>query len=307
MPRVIALTGATGFIGSVIAGRLLSEGFRVRALVRSCSAGKCWYHPGLAWVTGDIGDKACLTGLLKGADVMINCAGAVRGMTSRDFQAVNTVPLEILAQICNSGTDVFRLLYISSLAARHPELSHYASSKRKGEEALMAMSSRVMWTIFRPPAVYGPGDREIRPMFQLMKRGIAFTTGGGRNRFSLLHVHDLAEAVFYWLNSEPVSGKLYELHDGFQGGYSWEDVVSVAERAFRRRIVKIPLAQSMLTVAGFLNAAAARLHGRPPMLTPGKARELAHGEWVCDNRQISRDTGWKPGLILEDALRRGCF
>lgn len=305
MSGLIAVTGATGFIGSAIVTRLLQEGFRVNALVRSCSRKKCWHHPGLSWVTGDLENREAMNRLLQDAEAVVHCAGIVRGLSLRDFEKVNSLPLRRIADICLRSPRLPRLLYISSLAARHPELSYYALSKKKGEEMLEAVSARMKWTVFRPPAVYGPGDREIRPIFRLMHKGLAPVIGYGRNRFSLLHVHDLAEAVVCWLNSKPVSNSKYELHDGFPGGYSWDDVVCMCERIFRRRILRLRVPLFMLGVAGFLNAIAASVYGRPPMLTPGKVRELAHEDWVCDNTQICRDIPWQPGLLLEDALKQG--
>jgi nucleoside-diphosphate-sugar epimerase len=43
---------------------------------------------------------------------------------------------------------------------------------------------------------------------------------------------------------------------------------------------------------------------RSPMLTPGKVREISHPDWVCDNHDITQETGWKPAVLLEEGLRR---
>ena len=53
--------------------------------------------------------------------------------------------------------------------------------------------------VLRPPAVYGPGDTEIAPLFAAMRRGVAVTPGRTNARFSMLHVQDLAEAVCAWV------------------------------------------------------------------------------------------------------------
>ncbi len=305
MASVVSVTGATGFIGSAVVRRLLVAGIRVRALVRSCSTEKCWGHPGLEWIKGQLGDLDSLQGLIKGSDAVIHCAGLVRGIKKEDFERINSEAVKALAELCSIQPCPPRFLLISSLAARHPELSFYALSKKKGEEALTTFSARLSWTILRPPAVYGPGDRELRPVFRCIRLGVLPCLGAGSNRFSLLHVHDMEEAVLSWFNNSPESGQIYELHDGVPGGYSWDDVAALAERIFKRRLLRLRIPFPVLAAIGHLNLAMARLHGNPPMLTPGKARELAYPDWVCDNTRIRQDTGWAPRIMLKDALVSG--
>ncbi len=99
-----------------------------------------------------------------------------------------------------------RFLLMSSLAAREPELSHYAASKRRGEDALAAASPTLRWTVLRPPAVYGPGERELRPLFRWIARGVAPLACRRAGRFSLLYVDDLATAVLRWLDADAGDG-----------------------------------------------------------------------------------------------------
>ena len=304
MSRVVSVTGATGFIGGVVVRHLLKAGIEVRALVRPCSLEKCTRHPGLEWVTGDLEDAACLERLIHGAHAVVHCAGTVRGRRREDFHKVNVEASGRLAEICSIRPGPLRFLLISSLAARQPELSYYALSKKMGEDALIKFGGGMAWTILRPPAVYGPGDREILPLFRCMEKGLAPCFGNRENHFSLVHVLDLAEAVLCLLGSGLVSGKVYELHDGMSGGYSWDDVAGIVERVYGNRVVRLRIPVTVVRVAGFLNAAVSGISGRSPLLTTGKARELAHPDWVCDNTDIFRDTGWVPRILLEDALKR---
>ena len=70
-----------------------------------------------------------------------------------------------------------RFISISSLAAREPHLSPYAESKKKGEEILAKRAGDRPWAVLRPPAVYGPGDKELLPLFRWMFRGIGPVLG----------------------------------------------------------------------------------------------------------------------------------
>ncbi len=74
----------------------------------------------------------------------------------------------------------------------------YSSSKRRGEAVLQSTS--VPWTVFRPPAVYGPGDKELLPLFRLMMQGVAVVPGHA-GRTSLIYVTDLVRAMIAWLGA----------------------------------------------------------------------------------------------------------
>jgi nucleoside-diphosphate-sugar epimerase len=193
---------------------------------------------------------------------------------------------------------------MSSLAAREPGLSDYAASKRQGELALSRAAGEMEWTALRPPAVYGPGDREILPLFRWLARGIAPLLGSRDARFSLLYIEDLAEAVVQWLDCPNHPGGPFELHDGTLGGYAWRELVDAAVCVFERRVISVPVPVALLKMVAGLNLGAARVFGYAPILTMGKVRELRHPNWVCDNAGWSHETGWAPRVRLEEGLRR---
>ncbi len=304
MSRSIAVTGATGFMGGVLLKRLASMGWKVRALVRPRSMHKRPSPAGPEWVTGELEDTASLRRLVAGVDAVVHCAGTVRGRTPANFERVNVDGVARLALAAQSQRPEPRFFLISSLAAREPHLSDYAASKRKGETALVSNAGRMPWVIFRPPAVYGPGDREILPLFRWMCRGIAPVFGSAARRFSLLYVEDMAEAVLRYLQCGTSWGRSYELHDGHAGGYSWEDIIHAVARMNGRPIYRMKVPVAFVRLAATINMAAAGVCSRMPMLTPGKVRELTHRDWVGDNTELTRDTGWLPRVTLDEGLKQ---
>jgi len=304
MSRTIAITGATGFIGSMVAQRLVSSGWQVRALVRPASLHKRPQGLGVEWITGGMDDTDSLQRMTAGVEAIVHCAGVVRGSTLKDFEYINVDGVARLVKVATAQHPQPKFLLISSLAAREPHLSFYAASKRNGENMLASLAGDMFWGVFRPAAVYGPGDHEMRPLFQWMFRGVAPLIGSEEKRVSLLYVVDLVEAMHSWLQNSKHSQRCYELHDGHPNGYSWHEIISAAERLSGKAIFRAHIPVCCVRILAKLNLMAAPVLGGPPMLTPGKVRELIHPDWVADNSQLHGETEWSPRILLEEGLQQ---
>lgn len=221
MNQTVAVTGATGFIGKYIIDNLLARGFHVRALTRTARA---HVNDNLTWVRGSLEDTHSLSELVAGASAVVHCAGQVRGHKEEIFTRCNVGGSLRLMQAAKESGFCQRFLFISSLAARHPELSWYANSKHVAEQRLTAMADEITLGVFRPTAVYGPGDKELKPLFDWMLRGLLPRLGTPETLLSFLHVTDFAQAVGQWLSAETVQTQTYELCDGVAGGYDWQRV-----------------------------------------------------------------------------------
>ena len=304
MPGTIAITGATGFIGGALIERLAATGRPIQALVRPASAHKKSVGGAVQWIKGDLDDPDSLRQLVHGADDIIHCAGIVRGATREQFNRVNVDGVARLAQAASQQQTVPRFLLISSLAAREPQLSAHAASKQQGERALKNSSGDTQWTVFRPTAVYGPGDREILPVLRWMARGVAPLMGSGNGRLSFIYIADLVDAIVRWLDCRQIQHGTYELHDGNPAGYSWHDVVDMIAGLRGAPVLRLKIPVSAVKLAAALNIAIARAVGYAPMLTPGKVREMTHTDWTVDNAAICEDIGWSPKTKLAEGLRR---
>ncbi len=300
----VALTGATGFIGAAILAHLVAAGYRVRALYRRRTGRAVPQAAGVTWVAGDLDDDAALRDLIAGADAVVHCAGAVRGASRAAFDRINVDATRRLAAAAARQRPAPRFLLISSLAAREPDLSHYAASKWAGERAVEQAGEALPWTIVRPPAVYGPGDRELLPLFRAMARGYAPLPANSGARLSLLHVEDLARAVICWLRADMSPRMSFELDDGRPAGYDWPALIDIARGVLRagQPIRQLPIPLGVLRLVARANLMAATMLGYSPMLTPGKVRELAHRNWVCRSGEFSTLTGWQAQYGFERGL-----
>lgn len=303
MARIVALTGATGFIGSALRQRLLQSGVHVRALSRQSGGSE----DGTEWVHGGLGDIDALNELVAGADAVIHCAGAVRGSSPAEFNQANIEGSLRLTDAARSTGTCERFLLMSSLAARYPDLSWYAFSKYAAEQQVKNAARDVPVTIFRPTAVYGPGDQEMRPLFEWLLRGWLFTLGGSGSRLTFIHVEDLTNAVLKWLVAPQAPSGTYELNDCQQGGYGWNSIAAIAAEIRNGPVHRISIPTPLLKGGAWVNLYISRLFHRAPMLTPAKVRELTHSDWSCSNDPIQKALGWEPKILLSRALQERWF
>jgi nucleoside-diphosphate-sugar epimerase len=235
---------------------------------------------GAEMVRGSLEDAASVHALTESASVVVHCAGAIRAPNQEAFFQVNRDGTLRIAQAIIAQPRPPRLLLMSSLAARAPELSSYAASKRMAEDAVhQVLGGRAEFCIVRPPAVYGPGDRATLPIFRQIQRGLLLVPAADA-RFSLLYVEDLAEIVAHLLDGPSWNGEVIEPDDD-RGGYCWTDLARIAGAHLHKRVRTVPVPWLAL----WLPAAIAQLTGavlrRAPIISLGKLRELYHANWVC--------------------------
>ena len=302
MTERVALTGATGFLGSNLLTSLENPGCRIKALTRRAMPDSGPDPGGTTWINGDLDNRPALDELVEGCSSIIHCAGTTRGNSLEDFLQVNLRGTENLLNAARNITPAPRFLLISSVAARYPDYSWYSRSKAMAEELLMSDDYAALpRAIYRPTAVYGPGDKEMRPLFRLMRRGLLLESGTPGARISLIHVSDLVNAILTWLQAGEAQG-LFELDDGTAGGYRWEDIAAAGEAAWKRRIIHVRVPATLLNCAARANLLLARILGYPAILTPGKVNEITHENWVCDNTPLTASLGWKPETSLRDGI-----
>ena len=153
----------------------------------------------------------------------------------------------------------------------------------------------------------------MQPLFDLGKRGILPVPGPIDQRISLLHVDDVGRAATAWLKAwKNCLHATYTLDDGREGGYTWpvlgEIILQAARIASKNasnpinkiRLVRIP--RWILVAFAHTNRACAKLFGYAPMLTPGKVQELTQEQWLGDNSEFTKATGWQPRIRLEAGL-----
>jgi nucleoside-diphosphate-sugar epimerase len=275
---IVAVTGATGFVGRALLDRLLGAGHQVRALTRRPQPPR----EGVTWMEGDLARPGALA---RGADAVIHVAGVVNAPDRAGFVAGNVDGTRsVLAAAATE--DVRRFVHVSSLSAREPQLSNYGWSKREAER-LVEASDRD-WAIARPSAVYGPGDLEMRDLFRAARLGLALLPPPGR--MSAVHVDDLAQLLVTLAEGGPPRA-CYEVDDG--RAWTHAAFARAIGAAVGRRVLPLHLPAALLRLGGGVDR---RLRGTGAKLTADRVGYLVHTDWVADPARRPPPTLWQPRI-----------
>jgi nucleoside-diphosphate-sugar epimerase len=307
----VALTGATGFVGSHLAEALLAAGHDVSCLVRTPARAEDLRARGARPVAGSLEDEAALRALVEGADVLHHVAGVIAARTPEEFERVNRAGTFAVARLAREA-GVRRLVLVSSLAVSGPTVpgrpleeadrdqpvTPYGRSKQAGEEAVRA--SGVPFTIVRPPAVYGPRDRELLRVFRLAKSPLVPLLGDGTQELSFVHAADLAHALMAAGESEKTLGRTY--HAAHPEVVTQKAFVEGVGRALDRSIRTVPVPAALVRGALWTTGWVARAAGRATVLSSDKANELLAPAWTCSSEALARDTGWRAKIPLTQGL-----
>ena len=287
----LAITGATGFVGGRLLDLALAAGHRVDALTRRPQPPR----DGVRWVDGALDRPEALDRLMGWADAVIHIAGVVNAPDAAGFRTGNVAgTTAVLAAAERAG--VRRVVHVSSLAAREPDLSAYGRSKCDSEREVRL--SALDWTIVRPPAVYGPGDTEMLDMFRMAGRGVVLLPPAGRA--SVIHVDDLARCLLA-LSDEPESlSRSYEPDDGEPGGWTHASLARAIGWAVGRRVTAVSAPARLL---GWAAKADRLLRRSRAKLTPDRAGYLAHPDWVSDPAAAVPADWWTPAIPTRRGLK----
>jgi nucleoside-diphosphate-sugar epimerase len=230
---LVALTGASGFIGSYTAAALRRAGHTVRALVRPTSR-RDHIEPHVGqWQVGDAHDPQALAGLVAGVDAVIHNAAdwdALERSPLANFERNVLASLRLLESARLARVEQF--LFVSSVAVYHEILadrkldenhptwpgSIYGAYKAAVEPHLKAYHAAygMNTSAWRPAAVYGVDPvlkkSQWYDLVDQARRGVTVDTPRGGK---ITHVQDVADALTLAVGDASVAGQFYNLVDGY--------------------------------------------------------------------------------------------
>lgn len=304
---VVAVTGASGFVGHRVVEDLARRGHVVLGVVRGPSAPPA----SMVRAVDDIGAQTDWARALEGVDTVVHCAARVHVMSEQ-----MTDPLPLYRSVNVDGTrrlaeqsaryGVRRLVYLSSVKAagersapgRPLKVSDpaapedaYGISKREAELALLEVGAAtgLETVIIRPPLVYGQGVKgNFLRLMGAIAGGWPLPLGAFDNRRSMVSLANLTDFISLCVESPSADGRTFFVSDG-------EDLstTSLARRmgvALDRPARLLPVPGAVLSTLGRLTGKAAEIERLVGTLQVD----------LADSRQL---LGWSPPQTVEQGLR----
>jgi nucleoside-diphosphate-sugar epimerase len=308
MKRML-VTGASGFIGTILCAELVRLGCSVHAALRDlvnldlagCEIVKI----------SSIDSKTDWSDALTGVDVVIHLAARVHVMLDdatdplEEFRKVNVAGTEHLARAA-AANGVRRFVYVSSIKVNGEITSEgekfsesdvpdpqepYGISKMEAEQALhrVAAETGLEVVIVRPPLVYGANVKgNFAQMLKVLAGGVPLPLASVHNRRSLIYVGNLVDALILCAMHPAAAGQTYLVSDGED--VSTPDLLRQLGDAMDHPARLFHCPQALLKLAG-------RLTGKADQI------ERLLGSLQVDSSKICRELDWAPPYTLQQGLR----
>ncbi len=310
------VTGASGFIGSHLVELLLARGHTVRCLVRRTSDLRWLQGFPVEFHYGDVFNPEILRAAVADVDYVYHSAGLTKAKKKEEYYRANTLGTKnLLDAALTTGGSLTRFVLVSSQTAAGPSpgkdpitedapphpITTYGKSKLQAEQECLNAADRLPVTIVRPPAVYGPRDKDIFEFFNTMSRGLQPMVGWHEKYVSLIHARDLVRGIVLAGESAKSVGKTYFVTS--PQFYGWAEVGEITRSVLGRNALRVKIPEfGVYAIAAFAEFFAL-FSKKPALINFEKARDMVQDYWTCDGTKAQRDFGFTAEISLESGIR----
>ena len=315
--RKAFLTGATGFTGGHLAGRLRNDGWSVRCLVRpqsSSNALEKLKNIGCEIVFGDLNNTQLYEHSLAGIDCLFHIAAFYRDQASEDtFWKVN---FEGTKELVNAAirANVKKYIHCSTVgvhgAIEHPPADEeapfrpgdpYQKSKLAAEQYVLQklQSGELSGSIFRPAAIYGPGDRRLLKLFKMAGAPLTIIPGPGTIRYHITYIDDLIEGILLVVENSQAEGQVFIL-----AGQEYTDLnqlVKLIGKLMEKKVHLLHLPFKPVYLFSTITEYMGKLLGINPVLYRRRL-DIFWKDRVFSNEKAKHILGYQPRFSLEEGL-----
>jgi len=310
----IVLTGGTGFVGSNLVKYILErDEADIICLVRPSSNTAALESLPVTIAEVDFTRQETISPYMKNADYVFHLAAMTHAKTSEQIYAANRDIAHIMLNAYLEHRSTIRgYFFLSSLAAIGPKdfgfhnalrmdnlhpLSQYGASKLEGEKLHWPYLNDPTCAIkiVRAPGIYGDGDKDVRQLFDMVKKGFMPVPLTGKGRVTLLHVRDMVRFAYaITVHSDTVG--IMSIYDGTV--YAWNDIARIARHAINRFAMKVWLPKRLMYFAAFVNEKFAK----NDIFNREKCREFTALDWAYTPNDYEK-IGGAPEWPLERGLQ----
>jgi nucleoside-diphosphate-sugar epimerase len=315
MTRIL-ITGATGFIGSHLADTLSAKNHQLRLLVRKTSNLKWIKDLPVEYVYGDLFDHEVLRRAVRDVDMVYHLAGLTKAMTKEEYDRGNHLATKnLLEAVLAERPGLTRFVHVSTQAAVGPSsggvpidettpfhpITTYGVTKMEAEKECLRLMDRLPITITRPPAVYGPRDKDVFEFFSAMAKGLQPMIGFNNKTVSLIHVKDLVDGIIAAGEHPRAVGQTYFIAS--ERYYDWKTVGQITARVMGKKAFRLRIPESGVYAIAAVSELYGKVSGKPVLLNFEKARDIVQDAWTCSIAKAQRELGFKESLSLEEGIR----
>ncbi len=204
----VLVTGATGFTGQALTKKLVAQGARVRAIARGSSDLTPFEGCDIEWIRGEVFDPAVISAAVTGIEYLFHVAAAYREAKIDDavYERVHVTSTQELARALHEQVGFKRFVHVSTVGV-HGHIDEPPADEtyrfRPGDVYQRTKAAAEVWiteyareqglpyTVVRPAAIYGPGDRRLLKIFKMAQKPLFPLFGNGKGLYHLVHVDDL--------------------------------------------------------------------------------------------------------------------
>lgn len=313
----VLITGASGFIGGFLVEEALNNDLEVLAAVRKSSDISSLKNLNVEIVEIDFESITDMTKLFKTCNCtyVIHNAGLTKTKLLADYVKVNSQYLKnMVTAIKQSGIELKKLLYVSSLASYGPADFHpggilkegntphpvtdYGRSKLAAEQYLQREAD-IPYIIIRPTAVYGPKEKDLLNVFVMINKRLDMQIGYLPQKLTFIYVKDLSKLMVAALTSSHTN-KGYFATDGHT--YTGQALSGFIKEALNKNAIKIKLPIIALKGIAFASEKISGLFGNYPPLNIDKVHELKARNWSCDVDNLKTELGFTSEFDLSTGI-----
>jgi nucleoside-diphosphate-sugar epimerase len=309
------VTGATGFIGSHLVEKLLQRNYQVRCLIRKTTKIDYINNLPIEFVNADFDDIQSLQAAVNGVDYVFHLGGVTKSKDKQGYFTGNVrTTKSLLAAVLKQNPGIKRFILASSLTAVGPgddldpvdettpyhPVTTYGKSKMEAEKECLARTSDFPVTIIRPPAVYGPRDKDIYAFFKSVNGHFVPLSGFSRKVLSFVHAYDLVDGIIAAAEHPKAAGQVYFISN--EEIYDWEQFGRITKGLLQKWAVNIRLPHFALYAVAAISETLARLQGKAALINIEKARDGVQSNWLCSSKKAQTELGFKTKLTLEDGI-----
>lgn len=315
--KSIIITGANGFIGQHLVAECIDQGMQVYAAVRKGSQVGKLANMKCTIVEINYEDVQSIAGLMAkiSPNFIIHNAGLTRTPDYNEFLKVNRDYLiHIVEGIRQSGITIQKLLFVSSLAAygpadfqssgivKHDSKPHpvtgYGRSKIAAEQWLWQQKD-IPFNIIRPTAVFGPGEKDLLQVFEMIQSGINLMAGFGAQKLTFIYAKDLVKMMVRATTTSHTH-QAYFATDGKV--YRSEDFPNAIQKAMGKKVLTLKMPVFIIKIGAHISALIGKMTGKFPTLYPERVNEIQARSWACDTENIKKDLDFVAEYSLQQAI-----